>query len=397
MLDAEPAPETEAGAKFWLDAEPWDEAAIPRRPWIVPRYLLRGSISLLIGAPGAAKSLLALTWGIALALGESHEDFAPIAKSRVVICNAEDDLDEQRRRISAALRQFGAAPADLGDRLMRLGPVRVATLMRRSVTGGFEKAEAFAELSRTVAERGVDVLVLDPLVEMHELDENSNGELRKFIAAIRAFAIEAEIAVVLVHHVRKGAVIPGDMDAARGASALIGAVRAAWTLAAMSESDAETFNIPKDRRSYFARLDDAKANYGPASAPRWFEKMVIQIANGEALPALVPWSPPVPRAASAENCRAMLREIERGVGGEPFSPKLGPHPRSIRALLRRHGFAGAAERPALDALLEAGAEIAVFRTGGRKTAQGLRHNGAPLAEWMDLRHSHILLVPIARV
>ncbi len=378
-----PEAEAEAGAKFWVDAESWDESAIPRRAWIAPRYLLRGTVAVLIGAPGVAKSLLALTWGIALALGEPHGDFAPPSKTRVAVCNAEDDRDEQRRRMSAALRQFGATPGDLGDRLMRLGPIGVATLMRRSVIGGFEKTSGFAELARLVAEREVDVLVLDPLAELHELDENSNGELRQFIAAIRSFAIEANVAVLLLHHVRKGAVSPGDMDAARGASALIGAVRAAWTLAAMSETEAESFNIPKNRRTYFARLDDAKTNYGPAGAPRWFEKTVIQIGNGEMLPALLPWSPPVPRAASAEDCNALLREIERGVAGEPFSPKLGPHSRSIRALLRRHGFAGAAERPALDALLAAGAEIAIYRTGARKDAQGLRHTGRPSAEWTD--------------
>lgn len=286
--------------------------------------------------------------------------------------------------MSAALRQFGAIPGDLGDRLMRLGPIGVATLMRRSVIGGFEKASGFAELARLVAEREVDVLVLDPLAELHELDENSNGELRQFIAALRTFAIEAGIAVLLIHHVRKGAVVPGDMDAARGASALIGAVRSAWTLAAMSESEAETINIPKDRRSYFVRLDDAKTNYGSACAQRWYEKTVIQLDNGEELPALLPWTPPAPRAASVEDCAVMLREIERGVAGGPYSPKLGPHQRSVRALLRRHGFAGAAERSALDALLDAGAEIAMFRTGARKSAQGLRHDGAPSAEWADL-------------
>jgi len=216
-----PPPETETGTKlaeFWLDDAPWAEADIPRRAWIVPRYLLRGAVAVLIGAPGVAKSLLALTWGVALALGKAHGDFAPIAKSRVLLCNVEDDATEQRRRMSAALRQFGAAPTDLGDRLVRLGPVGVATLMRRSVTGSFEKTEAFAELSRIVAERQIDVLVLDPLIELHECDENSNGELRQFIAAIRTLAIEAGIAVLLVHHVRKGATTPGDMDSARGAS-----------------------------------------------------------------------------------------------------------------------------------------------------------------------------------
>ena len=370
-----------APTTFWIDAATWNEAAIPCRAWIAPRYLLRGSVSLLIGPPGVSKSLLALTWGSALALGAVHGDFAPLAQSRAAILNAEDDQNEQRRRLSAGLRQFGATPDDLGDRLMRIGAFGIAALMTKQ-DGGIIFADAYHELSRIVAEHKIDVLMLDPMAELHEADENSNGELRHFVAALRALAVEHKIAILLVHHTRKGAISPGDMDVARGASALIGAVRAAWTLTTMSESEAESFNIPKDRRSYFARLDDAKANYGPFGAPRWYEKTIIQIANGEMVAALVPWHAPVPRAASIEDCSAMLAEIERGVDGEPFSPRVARQKRSIRALLQRHGFTASAHET-ISVLLDAGAEIANFRTAGRKIAQGLRHNGRPAADWID--------------
>jgi hypothetical protein len=376
--EAEPKPPP----AFWLDASGWAEASIPCRPWLVPRYLLRGSVSLLIGPPGVSKSLLALTWCSALALGFAHGDFAPLAQSRAAILNAEDDQNEQRRRLSAGLRQFGATPDDLGDRLMRMGALGIATLMAKPRDGGFILTDAYHELSRLVIEHKIDALILDPMAELHEADENANGELRHFVAELRALAVEHKIAILLVHHTRKGAVSPGDMDAARGASALIGAVRAAWTLTAMSESEAESFNIPKDRRSYFARLDDAKANFGPFGAPRWYEKTVLQIANDEMVPALIPWKAPVPRAASVEDCAAMLAEIERGVDGEPYSPRVARQKRSIRALLQRHGFTASAHET-ISVLLDAGAEIANFRTAGRKIAQGLRHNGLPAAEWLD--------------
>ena len=41
----------------------------------------------------------------------------------------------------------------------------------------------------------------------------------------------------MVHHTRKGIGAPGDPDTARGASAIIGAVRSALTLMGMSEDD----------------------------------------------------------------------------------------------------------------------------------------------------------------
>ncbi len=377
----EPPDPSPVPASFWLDAGHWDEAALPCRPWITPRYLLRGSVSLLIGPPGVSKSLLALTWCSALALGVAHGDFAPLARSRAAIVNAEDDQMEQQRRLSAGLRQFGATPADLGDRLIRMGSFGIATLMQKR-DGGLVLTAAYHELSRLLSEHKIDALVLDPMLELHEADENANGELRHFVAALRALAVEHKIAVLLVHHTRKGAVSPGDMDAARGASALIGAVRGAWTLSTMSESEAESFNIPKDRRSYFARLDDAKANYGPLGAPRWYEKTILQIANGEMVPSLIPWKAPVPRAASIEDCIAMLAEIERGTDGEPFSPRLARQKRSVRALLQRHGFTANAHET-LSVLFDEGLEIANFRTAGRKLAQGLRHNGLPAAEWID--------------
>ena len=53
------------------------------------------------------------------------------------------------------------------------------------------------------------------------------------------------MAVCLVHHTRKGASgAAGDPDSARGASAIIGAVRCAFTLTTMSEEDAKAFGTP---------------------------------------------------------------------------------------------------------------------------------------------------------
>src|SRR5579875_1072460 len=201
-------------AAIWVDDDPWDEHDIPPRPWIAPGYALRGSVTLAIGPPSAMKSSLFIAWSCALALGRAHGDFRPVRAGSSILYNVEDVADEQRRRLSAALRQFGAVPADVRGRIIRAGPVGVGTLfVRDRQTGIVASTPAMEELRALIAARRPDILFADPLVELHVDDENDNGALRAIIAAFRAIAVEYDIAVVLAHHIRKGAATPGDPDA----------------------------------------------------------------------------------------------------------------------------------------------------------------------------------------
>lgn len=93
-------------------------------------------------------------------------------------------------------------------------------------------------------EKGADILVCDPLAELHNAEENDNTAMRTVVAAFRDLARRLNIAVLLLHHDRKGNNAPGDMDRLRGASAISGAVRVLVTLTSMSEADAEHFRIP---------------------------------------------------------------------------------------------------------------------------------------------------------
>ncbi len=104
-------------------------AELPPRPWVAPGYALRGAVTIVAGPPSALKSSLMLAWGCAVALGQRHGRFIPNAAEAAVIYNVEDDATEQRRRLSAALRQFDAGenPA--------IKPVELAEQPRESGTG----------------------------------------------------------------------------------------------------------------------------------------------------------------------------------------------------------------------------------------------------------------------
>lgn len=282
------------GSALWIDDAAWVEAEIPRRPWVAPGFALRGAVTIIVGPPSAMKSSLMLAWACAYALGREHGRFRPVAAGNTVIFNVEDDQDEQHRRLSAVLRQFVAAPEDIAKRVIVTGPTGVGRLFESGDGGGLRPTAAMLELRKLLAERRPAMLIADPLVELHGAEENDNTGLRAVIAEFRALAIEFRLAVILIHHTRKGAVAPGDADSARGASAIIGAARIVLTLTGMSESDAKLFRLPQDSkiRSRFARLDDAKQNYAGIDDPQWIENALFALDNGEIVPAALPWSSP---------------------------------------------------------------------------------------------------------
>jgi len=59
-------------------------------------------------------------------------------------------------------------------------------------------------LTDTVAEPRPKLLVLDPFVRLHRIDENISGKVAPLLACLRELRRRFHIAVVLVHHARKG-------------------------------------------------------------------------------------------------------------------------------------------------------------------------------------------------
>jgi len=329
-------------AAIWIDDEAWDEALLPERPWVVPGYALRGAVTLVVGPPSTKKSTLMLTWGCAYALGKPHGNFHPAESGSVIVYNCEDNRDEQRRRLSAVLRQFDALAADLGGKIVRTGPNGLGTLFTWDAVRGLVINTAAMNALRTLlALRRPGLLVADPLAELHGAGENDNTALRAIIAEFRALAIEFDMAVIIVHHTRKGTVSPGDPDTARGGSAIIGAARIVLTCLVMSEEDAEAFGLPKDRktRSFYMRLDDAKQNYTGIGDAQWYKTALYTLRNGETVPGLTPWSAPDMWAAiSVSLANQILDEIDAGLdaGTRRYSHGNAADDRAAWKVVARH-------------------------------------------------------------
>lgn len=246
-------------------------AILPPRQWLYGHHLIRQYASATIAPGGAGKTTLTVTDALAMATGRNLIGAKPHRPLRVWLWNGEDPADELERRMIAAIAFHGIQPDEIGDRLYidsgRDTPIRIGA---STPNGPAISMPVIDGLVDAITSRQIDVLIVDPFVSVHSMPENDNGAMD---AAVKAFALVADrtgCAIDLVHHSRKLNGQDADIDAARGGSAIAGAVRAARVLNVMSKETAEALGIPADERRSLVRVDDAKANLAPASSARWF-------------------------------------------------------------------------------------------------------------------------------
>jgi hypothetical protein len=79
-------------------------------------------------------------------------------------------------------------------------------------------AEDRDRLAQTVEHLRPRLLILDPFVRLHRIDENVSGEVAPLLAFLRELQRRLAVAVVLVHHARKGAAKARAGQALRGSS-----------------------------------------------------------------------------------------------------------------------------------------------------------------------------------
>lgn len=286
----------------FVEAFDFREQDIPLRPWLVPGALLAGNTHILAAPGGTGKSLFTLQFAIMLARGQAWGHWYPKRKFKVMIINAEDDVDEQRRRLSAA-RTVMEIPDDevVSNILMAKNPSSILTAQMDDKIKRPVATPLVGELVDMIRFHGIDAIIVDPFAETFEGDENSNNDTKWAMKVWRDDIARATgAAVYLVHHTTKGAGDKaGSADVIRGAGALVNSARLASTLFVMTEGEASGLNIDPMQRFRYVRYDDAKANQSLIGGRHWFEKISVIIQNGEdgdsqggdEVGALRPWTP----------------------------------------------------------------------------------------------------------
>ncbi|MFL6603568.1 MAG: AAA family ATPase [Steroidobacteraceae bacterium] len=125
---------------------------------------------------------------------------------RVLLYAAEDALHVVRRRIEGICAAAGCQLAKLDVQVITAQTLRLDL-----------PADAEA-LERTVQQLKPRLLILDPFVRLHRIDENASGEVAPLLAYLRELQRRHSLSVLVVHHAKKSSGRIRDGQALRGSS-----------------------------------------------------------------------------------------------------------------------------------------------------------------------------------
>ena len=178
----------------------------PQNRWLIEPLWFKGGVGILGGHAKVCKTHLAAEMAIAVASGQNALGMLPVTSSGpVLFYGAEDALPMLRGRFEDLAN---ARDLSLDNIPLFLLDVPVLSLDRQSDLHRLRAAVKHIEPR---------LLVLDPLVRIARLDENSAADVSGLLGSLRAMQRDFDLAVLLVHHARKSkAQNPG--QALRGSS-----------------------------------------------------------------------------------------------------------------------------------------------------------------------------------
>jgi len=162
--------------------------------WLVEQLWGHQAVGFVAGAPKCCKSWLALDLAVSVASGTDCLDHFPVLQSGpALVYLAEDALPQVRMRIEgiARHRRLKLDALDLH--------VITSASLRLDLAGDQQKLDATIKLLRP------RILVLDPLVRLHRLDENSASDISALLGFLRVLQRSHDLAIVVVHHMSKRA------------------------------------------------------------------------------------------------------------------------------------------------------------------------------------------------
>jgi hypothetical protein len=185
---------------------PREEA--PRR-WLIEGLWGRSAVGLIGGAAKSFKSWLALDMALSVATGTpALGTFKVLECGPVLVYLAEDALEVIRERVAGMARQRRLVLETIDLHVITASRLRLDTARDR------------ARLLETVSRIRPRLLLLDPLVRLHSIDENDAREIAELLSFIRELERRFDLAVILVHHTRKNSSGPQAGQNLRGSSDL---------------------------------------------------------------------------------------------------------------------------------------------------------------------------------
>ena len=183
----------------------------PQTHWLIEGLWSEQAVGILGGEPKCCKSFLALDIAVSVASGTACLRQFPVRRSGpVLVFPAEDSFAVVRQRLegiaSAAQVSFQTLPVEV----ITAPALRLDTPTDRQ------------RLRDTVQNFQPVLLILDPLIRLHRVDENDATQIATLLSYLRELQRQFQLAVLLVHHARKDSHASRPGQALRGSSELHG-------------------------------------------------------------------------------------------------------------------------------------------------------------------------------
>lgn len=236
-----------------------------------------GAVTIINAHGGTGKSLLALKMLIHIALGKDILDAATNG-GKVAYMSLEDPELVFRQRFYKITQSMpdDVLPRleELSRKLMFINRYGLQTFMASLEPGkvaGTEIPDALVGLLKAHAIKGI---VVDTFVRTHSLNENDNAQMGALLVLFEKIAVEAQCAVILIHHQPKDN--SNRSYASRGASAITDNARSVLSLETVdAKKDADKFADESIRiavrEGRLVRVTHTKHNYSAGHPEQFFE------------------------------------------------------------------------------------------------------------------------------
>jgi len=168
------------------------EAAAPGQQWLVDGLWGAQAVGIVGGNPKSCKTWLALDLALSVASGTpALGTYAVPRAGPVLLLAAEDPPPTVRARLEGLVASRGLDLAAIPIHMILASSLRL------------DEAEDQARLADAVDRFRPVLLVLDPFVRLHRIDENSAREVSGVLAYLRDLQRSRAVAILVVHHARK--------------------------------------------------------------------------------------------------------------------------------------------------------------------------------------------------
>jgi hypothetical protein len=163
-----------------------------RQPWLIEQLWTHQAVGIIGGSPKSGKTWLALEMAVSVASGSPCLATFPVSSpGPVLLYAAEDPATALRARVETLAQVHSIDLQGLDLHIITVDSLRL------------DRPDHQDRLEATLWKYNPALLILDPLVRVHAIDENVAGQVAALLGYLRALQRKTGAAIALVHHVRK--------------------------------------------------------------------------------------------------------------------------------------------------------------------------------------------------